>query len=330
MPANYADTAFTRAFGLTVPIVQGPMGGVSSPRFVASAAQAGALGMLPIWYLPPDAAKATVAQTRALTGKPFAVNIRADLELHDLIAIATDGGVDIVHLFWGDPARSMPTVRKAGARMIATVSDADTTKAALDAGADGLIAQGVEAGGHVFGSTPLMDLLAEVVALAAGVPVAAAGGLADADDIARVFELGASAAVLGTRLLVTDESDAHSAYKQALIDARPGDTVRTLCFDGGWPDAPHRVLRNSTLSAWEAAGRPQPGARPGEGDVVAQAPGGPAYARYHCMTPHEGAVGDIEAMSLYAGTGVGKVAMRQSMRAAIDEIMSGLNAAPNR
>lgn len=330
MRPNYTDTAFTRTFGLSVPIVQAPMGGVSTPRFVAAAAEAGALGMLPIWYLPPDVAAAVVAQTRALTQRSFAVNIRADLDLQGLIAAATDGGVDIVHLFWGDPARLAPSVRKAGAKMIATVSDVDTTKAALDAGTDGLIAQGVEAGGHVFGAVPLAELVPLVVDLAGGVPVAAAGGLAGAEDIARVFALGASAAVLGTRLLATDECDAHPAYKQALIDAQAEDTVRTLCFDGGWPDAPHRALRNSTFRGWEAAGRPEPGARPGEGDVVAQDPGGASYPRYHCMTPHAAMTGDVEALCLYARMGVGKVRRIQPVQAVIDEIMAGLSASGER
>src|SRR5665647_1521189 len=128
-----------------------------------------------------------IKATQALTSRPFAVNIRADLVMHDMIAAAIDQGVGIVHLFWGDPASSMGAVRRGGARMIATVSDAETTRRALDAGAAGLIAQGVEAGGHVLGSTPLRDLLPLVVGLAGDVPIAAAGGLSDAEDIAEVF-----------------------------------------------------------------------------------------------------------------------------------------------
>ena len=325
MIRNPADTAFTRAFGMTVPIVQAPMGMASGARLVGAAAEAGALGVLPIWFAPIEVGVEMITATQALTNRPFAVNIRADLVMDDMIAAATDLGVGIVHLFWGDPAASMGAIRRGGARMIATVSDAETTHRALDAGAQGLIAQGVEAGGHVLGSTPLKDLLPLVVDLAGDVPVAAAGGLCDAEDIALVFALGASAAMLGTRFVAAEESEAHPSYRQALIAARAEDTVRTLCFDGGWPDAPHRVLRNSTFRAWEQAGSPAPGARPGEGDVVMRDRFGTDYVRYHCFPPHMSMDGDLEASTLYAGMGVGKITDVRPIGALIDEIMEGLS-----
>jgi NAD(P)H-dependent flavin oxidoreductase YrpB (nitropropane dioxygenase family) len=304
---TFPETSFTRTFALKLPVVQAPMGGVAGPALVAAAANAGALGILPIWFGSPSAAREQIAATRRLTAKPFAVNLRADLVQSELVATAADCGVSIVHLFWGDPARSMPAVRRAGARLIATVSDADTTKAALDAGAAGLIAQGVEAGGHVFGTIPLAELIGLVVDLARGVPVAAAGGIVDADDAWAAFSLGATAVVLGTSLIATQESEAHEDYKRALIEARAGDTVLSTCFDGFWPDAPHRTLRNSTFRAWDAAGRPRAAAsRPGEGDVLARL-GEIAIPRYHAMTPRAGIRGDCEAMALYAGMGVAKV-----------------------
>jgi len=323
MPRIPTDTAFTRAFGLGLPVVQAPMGGVCTPRFVAAAAEAGALGMLPIWMLPPDAARAAVAELRALTARPVAVNLRADRDQDALIAIAAGEGVDLAHLFWGDPGRAAPAVRRAGARMIATVSDADTAKAALDAGAVGLIAQGAEAGGHVFGTTPLEALLPQVTALAGDTPVAAAGGVTSNAAAARAFALGASAVVLGTRLLVAEESEAHPDYKAALIAASGADTALTLCFDGGWPDAPHRVLRNSTFRAWEAAGSPPAGARPGEGEAIGRDPRGAEIPRYHCSPPRGGVTGEIEAMCLYAGAGVGEITRVQPLRAILDEVMTG-------
>ena len=324
MISNLADTAFARAFGMRVPIVQAPMGMAAGPRLVGAAAEAGALGVLPIWFAPIGVAVEMIRATQALTSRPFAVNIRADLEMHDMIAAATDLGVGIVHLFWGDPAASMGAIRKGGARMIATVSDAQTTRRALDAGAEGLIAQGVEAGGHVLGTTPLADLLPLVAEMAGDVPVAAAGGLCDAQAIARTFALGASAAVLGTRFVAAEESEAHPAYWQALIAARAEDTVRTLCFDGGWPDAPHRVLRNSTFRAWELAGSPAPGARPGEGDIVMRDGVGTTYRRYNCSPPHMTMTGDLEAATLYAGMGVGAITDVRPIGVLIDEIMEGL------
>jgi len=288
------------------------MGGAAGPRLVAAAANAGALAILPIWFGPPEAARAAIGRTRELTTRPFAVNLRADLRQDDHISTAIDAGISLFHLFWGDPAPAMPAIRRAGGRMIATVSDAETTKAALDAGADALIAQGVEAGGHVFGSTPLEVLLPAVVAQAGTVPVAAAGGLVDADDVARAFRLGASAAVLGTCLVVTAESDAHPDYKKALADARSGDTVMSKCFDGFWPDAQHRTLKNSTWRMWRDAGFPAAGTRPGEGDIVLRIAGMMEIPRYHAAAPTVDMSGDCEAAAQYAGTGVGRLAPAQA------------------
>jgi NAD(P)H-dependent flavin oxidoreductase YrpB (nitropropane dioxygenase family) len=297
------------------------MGGAAGPRLVAAAADAGALAILPLWFATPAVATEIIDKTSTLTNKPFAVNLRADLRQDDLIAAALDAGILTFHLFWGDPASSMPAIRRAGARMIATVSDLETTKAALDAGADALIAQGVEAGGHVFGTMPLAELIPRVVEVAAGIPVAAAGGIVDGADVATVFELGATAGVLGTRLVATEESDAHPAYMQALLDAGDGDTVMSECFDGFWPNAPHRTLKNSTYRAWREAGFPSAGRRPGEGDILMRSPVGTDIPRYHAATPTNRMSGDCEAMALYAGKGVGRIRDIRPMRSVIEEIV---------
>lgn len=319
-------SSFSAKFDLSFPIVQAPMGGIAGPKLVAAAANAGALAILPIWFGTADAAKDAINGTRTLTSRPFAVNLRADLRQQDLISIAIDAGVSLFHLFWGDPAPSMPAIRRAGRKMIATVSDMETTKAALDAGADALIAQGVEAGGHVYGTTPLKELIPTVVELAGGIPVAAAGGIVDADDVVRAFGLGASAAVLGTCLVVTEESEAHADYKRALLEAHAGDTVLSKCFDGFWPNAPHRTLKNSTYRMWSNAGYPDAGRRPGEDDFVMRIPGVMEIPRYHAATPSAHMSGDCEAMALYAGTGVGRIANIQSAEALIKDLVAAAAA----
>ena len=173
--SDFAGNGFTRAFGLEVPIVQGPAGGVTGPALVAAVAEAGALGVLPIWIASPHGAARLVEATRQLTSRPFAVNLRADLVQIEHIVAALDAGIRDFHLFWGDPAPSMPPIRTAGARMIATIGDADAARAALEAGAAALVAQGVEAGGHVKGELPLRELLETVLPMAGDVPVIAAG-----------------------------------------------------------------------------------------------------------------------------------------------------------
>lgn len=303
---SFSGNTFTRDFQLEVPIVQGPMGGVAGPELVAAVANSGGLGMLPIWTQTPDLAASDIAETRALTDRPFGVNLRADLVQLELIELAIEAGVRIIHLFWGDPAASMAPILSAGAKMMATIGDADAARSALDAGAQALVTQGVEAGGHVLSDLPLASLLADVVPLAGDVPVIAAGGLGDAQSVSQVMASGASGALLGTRFVATEESRAHDEYKQALLSATSDSTVRSECFDIGWPQAPHRNLRNSTYAAWEAAGRPEPGSRPGEGDVILRS-AETEIPRYSAVPPQQNMQGDIDAAVLYAGTGVDTV-----------------------
>ncbi len=302
-----ALTTFKRAFGIELPIVQGPMSGASGPDLVAAVANAGGLGMLPVWGRSVDDAKTMVAQTKALTDGPFGVNLRSDFKQLDHISMAVDSGVSLIHLFWGDLKASAIHARSMNAMMIVTVDDAATAKAALDAGAHALIAQGIEAGGHVLSETPRDELLATVLDLGGEVPVIAAGGLATPGDVARVVNAGAAGALCGTRFVASEESIAHDVYKQTLVGAGASATVRTEVFDIGWPNARLRALRNSTYEMWEKAGCPKSGQRPGEGDVIMTRPDGATVPRYHAMAPGKGMSGEFEAAVMYAGMGVERV-----------------------
>src|SRR5262249_4902020 len=153
-----------------------------------------------------------------------------------------------------------------GATVGVQVGTARAAQLAIEEGCDFVICQGLEAGGHVQSSTPLGELLAAVVNVAGEIPVVAAGGLADAADVRRVLNASAEAVMLGTRFVATHESRAHPDYKQALIESDGSNTVMTGCFDGGWPYAQHRVLRNRTLQHWEDGGCAPSGKRAGEGD----------------------------------------------------------------
>ena len=119
--------------------------------------------------------------------------------------------------------------------------------------------------------------------------------------------LGAEGVWLGTRFLATTESGAHDDYKKRLLAVRSTDTVYTTLFDQGWPDAPHRALRNSTVELWESAGCPTPGQRPREGELVGAFPNGDPIRRYGVPAPMQGATGEIEAFALYAGQSVGLI-----------------------
>lgn len=157
------------------------------------------------------------------------------------------------------------------------------------------------------GTTSLFQLLPKVLEAAGPTPVIAAGGIADGTQIATNLLAGASGVWMGTRFLCTLEANADLDYKQAITAASANDTELTTLFDGGWPNAQHRVIHNSTFVAWETSGKPGPGARPGEGEIVAYMPDGSELRRYDDVIPVRGITGKKEALALYAGTSVQRI-----------------------
>ncbi len=153
-----------------------------------------------------------------------------------------------------------------------------------------------------------MALVPAVVDAVGTVPVVAAGGIADGRGLAAVLALGAAGAWIGTRFLASKEAAVHPEYQQRLLAATENDTIwLENLFDVTWPDAPHRVLRNSTVANWEAAGRPLQGMRPGEGEVIATSPTRGNVVRYRSYTPGPDTSGNLEALPMWAGQGVGIV-----------------------
>ncbi|MEX0807497.1 MAG: nitronate monooxygenase [Dongiaceae bacterium] len=301
------QTAFTRLVGVDHPILLAPMGGAVSLPLALAVAQAGAFAMFGASWHAPDRLRQTIREFRAATSRPFAINLALEWDQQERLSIALDEGVPIVSLFWGDPAVYLPAIRNAGAKSMVTVGSADEAKRAADLGADMIVAQGVEAGGHVWSRVGTMVLVPAVVDAAAPLPVIAAGGIADGRGIAAAMTLGAAGAWIGTRFLATTEADADDDYKHRLVAARETDTVYTELFDLEWPNAPHRVIRNSTYDTWERAGSPASGQRPGEGEPVVHQPDGTILNRYSDDTPKPGATGDLEAACHYAGQSTGLV-----------------------
>jgi len=298
---------FTELLGVQVPIIQAPTSGIAGPELAAAVSGAGALGGMGLTWTPPAAAAEKVRQVRAATSAPFLVNFVLAFPAASLRA-ALDAGARIVSFSFGDPEPYLAFVRAAGARVGVQIGNVAGARRMRDLGVDFLICQGLEAGGHVQSSTPLASLLPAVLDLVGGdLPVAAAGGLATGADIARVLGQGGQAAMLGTRFVATQESAAHVEYKRRLTEAGADQTAFTICFEGGWPDALLRVLRNATLENWEAAGSPPPGQRPGEGEEVARDDAGNVIRRYDDMAPRPGLKGAIADMALYAGLGVGQI-----------------------
>jgi NAD(P)H-dependent flavin oxidoreductase YrpB (nitropropane dioxygenase family) len=300
-------TQLCDTLGIEVPIIQAPIGTASNPQLVAAVSNAGGLGMLSVTWRELDELRLLLRETRSLTNRPFGVNLVIAWPMAERLAICLEEGVRIVSFFWGDPTEYVTAVHDSGGVVLHTVGSSEEAQHAANAGVDVVVAQGWEAGGHVRGQVSTLVLVPAVVDAIRPLPVVAAGGIADGRGLAAALMLGAAGAWLGTRFVASHEAAVHPIYHERIIGARESDTVFCSLFDGGWRDAPHRVLRNSTIADWEAAGRPEPGMRPGEGSAVAHFADGRAVLRYDDLPPVRGLTGNLEALALYAGQSAGLV-----------------------
>lgn len=316
-------TALTELLGIEAPIVLAPMGGAVTAELAVAVSNAGGLGVVPLSWGSPDEIRGAVAEMTALTDRPFGVNLILEWDQRDRLTAALDTGAPVISFFWGDVADLVPEAHDAGALVFVSVGSVDEAARAAAAGADVVVAQGWEAGGHVRGTVTTLALVPRVVDAVDPVPVVAAGGIADGRGLAAVLSLGAAGAWIGTRFLAARECSIHDEYRQRLLEAAERDTYYTGLFDGGWPDAPHRVLRNSTVEAWEEAGRPAPGERPGEEDDIAARADGSPIKRYASATPHASMTGEIEALPNWAGQGVGLVTRIQPAAEIVRELVAG-------
>jgi NAD(P)H-dependent flavin oxidoreductase YrpB (nitropropane dioxygenase family) len=315
------ETALCERLGIELPIIQAPMGGAAGPPLAAAVSNAGGLGMLVPWRADLATVRQQIRATRALTAKPFGVNLNLEFPQAERLEACLDEGVRIISFFWKDPAALVPRAKAAQAAVLHTVASAADARRAVDGGVDIIVAQGWEAGGHVRGTVATLPLIPAVVDAVAPVPVVAAGGIADGRGLAAVLALGAAGAWIGTRFLTSREVAIHPRYRELLLRASENDTVFVEnLFDITWPNAPHRVLRNKTFDAWAAAGYPPPGQRPGEGDVIATSQSAGPIVRYRCYTPGADMEGDIDAMPHWAGQSVGLVSKLQPAGDIVREI----------
>src|SRR5437763_4575101 len=314
-------TALCERLGIELPIIQAPMGGAVGPSLAAAVSNAGALGMLVPWRADLEAVRQQIRQTRALTSRPFGVNLNLEFPQEDRLAVCLEERVPVVSFFWRDPSSLVPRAKAGGAMVLHTVGSAADARHAVNSGVDVIVAQGWEAGGHVRGTVATMALVPAVVDAVSPVPVVAAGGIADGRGLAAVLALGAAGAWIGTRFLASNEAAIHPRYRERILQANEADTIYLdNLFDIRWPNAPHRTLRNQTVQTWETTGRPASGKRPGEGEVIGTSKSVGPIVRYQSYTPGADAEGDIDAMSLWAGQSVGLVSKTQSAADIVREI----------
>jgi nitronate monooxygenase len=299
--------SFTDLVGCRLPIQQASLGGpIASGKLAAAVSEAGGLGMI---ANPSSAAEVEeqLSIARTLTTQPIGVGFLMPFVQEEAVAAAASSA-SVVQFFYGGPdAALIRAARTHGAIVGWQVGSAGEAVAAVEAGCDYVIAQGVEAGGHVRGTQPLDEVLAETLA-AVDVPVVAAGGVGSAGRFADLLESGAAAVCVGTRFVAAEEADAHPDYVGSLIAASRQDTVLTTSFAVGWPNAPHRVLR-SAVEAAEALDDP----------IVAVL--GDREIPVHAALPPTGAVqGEVAAMALYAGESVDAVTKIQPAAEIVGEL----------
>ncbi len=271
--------------GIDCPVFQAGLGGVAGPELAAAVSNAGGLGHLGGIRRSANGIREWINQTRRLTDKPFGVNLvpmgPGPDGFNAQLAVVLEEQPKVLSLFWGDFSAVIPRVKAAGITTMVQIGSVAEARKAADDGADIIIAQGIEAGGHVRGTVGLSVLLPEVIRAVAPIPVLAAGGISGRAAIDTVLEQGAAGAWVGTRFVATTESMAHDIYKRRLLEAGTDDTVHGRFYSYGWPlGTPYRIIppRKKNFLRFVAGG-----ARV-------------ADRSYHA-----------EGISLYAGQGVGQI-----------------------
>lgn len=234
-------TKITELLGIEYPIIQGGMAWVAEYHLAAAVSEAGGLGIIGAGGAPAPFVREQVQKVKEITDKPFGVNIMLmNPEADQIAQVVVDEGVKVVTTGAGNPGKYMAMWKEAGIKVIPVVASAALAKMMERAGADAVVAEGMESGGHI-GEATTMTLVPQVVD-AVSIPVIAAGGIADGRGFAAAMMLGAQAVQMGTRFIVARESIVHDNYKQKVIAAKDIDTAVT----GRSTGHPIRCIRNKT------------------------------------------------------------------------------------
>ncbi|MCI8888423.1 MAG: enoyl-[acyl-carrier-protein] reductase FabK [Hungatella sp.] len=232
-------TRITELLGVKYPIIQGGMAWVAEHHLAAAASQAGGLGLIGGANAPGEVVREEIRKARELTDKPFGVNVMLmSPHADDVAKVVVEEGIKVVTTGAGNPEKYMDLWKSAGIKVIPVVASVALAKRMERYGADAVVAEGCESGGHI-GELTTMALVPQVVD-AVEIPVIAAGGIGDGRGIAAVFMLGAEAVQIGTRFVVSREAVVHENYKQRIIKAKDIDTAVT----GRTHGHPVRCLRN--------------------------------------------------------------------------------------
>jgi nitronate monooxygenase len=307
-------TCLCRELGIEHPVFSVGFGPGATPELAAAVSNAGGLGV--VGGFPSTVVADRIDETRALTKRPFGANLIIasafdQKEVQGRFEAIVASRVPLLVLFEGDPTPYVKDAHANGVRVFIQVGSPDEARAAADAGVDGIIAQGFEAGGHVIARHGMFVNLPTIVEAVAPVPVLASGGIADGRGLAAALALGAQGVSLGTRFVAAEEAFVLDEYKRRVVESSAADTFYSeFLFDVGWPEVPHRALRTRGYDDWVAAGSPPSGERPGEGTTIGVYNGVngpvdvPRWASF-MMTPLFD--GDVELGPMWAGESVALV-----------------------
>ncbi len=301
-------TKITELLGIEYPIIQGGMAWVAEYHLAAAVANAGGLGLIGAASAPPEVVREQIRKAKELTDKPFGVNIMLLNPNADEVAkIVVEEGIKVVTTGAGNPAKYMEMWKAAGVKVIPVVASVGLAKLMERAGADAVVAEGMESGGHI-GSITTMSLVPQVVD-AVSIPVIAAGGIADGRGIAAAMMLGAQGVQIGTRFVVAKESIVHPAYKEKVVKAKDIDSEVTGMSTGH----PVRQIRNKMTREYLKLEK--------EGASFEQ-------LEYLTLGSLRKAVvdGDVVNGTLMAGQIAGLVKKEQTCREMIEEMMEQANA----
>ncbi len=297
-------TAITELLGIKYPIVQGAMAWVADADLASAVSNAGGLGVVGTGHDPVERVREKVEAMIAKTDQPFAVNVML-LSPHaeDVVDYVIEAGIKIVTTGAGNPGKYMNRFKEAGIAVIPVVASVALAKRMERIGVSAVIVEGMEAGGHI-GKTTTMALLPQVVD-AVKIPVIAAGGIGDGRAMAAALMLGASAVQVGTRFVVTHESNAHQNFKQAILKASDVDTVITGQITGH----PVRVLRNQLTKTYLKAEKEETSKEKPNFERLEELASGALYKAV--------VLGDIQGGSIMAGQVAGLVKEEASVKETI-------------
>lgn len=300
-------TRITELFGIEYPVIQGGMAWVATAELAAAVSNAGGLGLIAAGGAPVDVVREQIRKARTLTDKPFGVNVMMMSPFaEDIMNMLVEEKPAVVATGAGNPSKYIPALKAAGIKVMPVVASVAVAKKMEKSGADAIVAEGTEAGGHI-GELTTMVLVPQIVD-AVELPVIAAGGIADARGSVAAFALGAEGIQVGTRFICAEECLAHENYKNAVLKAKDRDAVVTGRSNG----APVRALKNKLTKEYERLEK--------EGasfdEIEALGIGGLRRAFEE---------GDVEMGSLMAGQSAAMVDKIQPCADIIRELMSGIS-----